>query len=202
MTMTALASHPPLDAPVLLVPALRASLQAKLQRQLARSLIARIDGPTPDASTTPAPSFLAAVRATVQRPAQVAQRDAWVVPPDGVGCDVAIAIDYEDRWRDEERHVLDVFKSAVEELVVWLTTEQHALLVRSPREFLELTPRPETSELYDYAVRPSGGRNRTTRWPRSCERRIAPSTATSRCGCSRSAGSRSPAPRRGAGPCW
>lgn len=147
--------------------AIRASLQAKLERLLARPIIAKIPRSGSSASeAVPTGDF------NVFRAIQIAARDsqptagrsgqggAWSEDSDDGTCRVRIHLDYDDLWRGREKEILETVKSTVESPVTFLTNEQKLLLERSPREFLELNPRPESAELVSYEVEDIGGSDR------------------------------------------
>lgn len=153
-------ASPPRD----LVPALRASLTAKLERLLDRPLVARISGAV---VTPPRPSFERAssvLQAIASIPsaghASGAATSGWSEDPSDGTWRVAIELDYDDLWRGREKEVRERVSSTVESSVTFLTDEQRLLLERSPRELLELMPRPETAELVDFEVALVGGSER------------------------------------------
>jgi len=139
-----------------LVPAIRASLQAKAERLLARPLIATIR--RNDGSTTHAPSIFQILQRASS--ALDASRTTWREDPDDGTCSVAIAIDYQGAWRDREKEVLETIRNTLEAAVTLLTEEQRNLLLRSPREFLALRPPPESLELVEFTASPDGNRQR------------------------------------------
>lgn len=138
---------------------LRDGLQARLERLLMRPLLARVvteAAPPVDGAPEALRALVEASQAATQSPA----RRAWRTNPDDGTCSVRIAIDYDDVWRGAEREVHDTVANTVEEMVTFLTDEQRALLVRSPREFLALEPRPEMAELMSFELERVGGASR------------------------------------------
>ncbi|MCP4805185.1 MAG: AAA family ATPase, partial [Proteobacteria bacterium] len=73
---------------------------------------------------------------------------------------VGVDIDYDDLWRGAERDLLDTVRGSIEEQVTYLTEPQKQLLERSPREFLELCPKPETAVLVQFQCERVGGGER------------------------------------------
>ena len=141
------ASHAPLHAQSL-VPALRASLNAKLERLLARPLIARVGAGAPaeeQTAPTDGQSTFQALRSAARSVA--VEGGAWTEDAEDGTVTVRVAIDYERTWREREREVLAAIKNAIEGSVTLLTEAQKVLLERSPRAFLELQSRPEAVEL-------------------------------------------------------
>lgn len=74
----------------------------------------------------------------------------WREDPEDGTCSVRISLDYDDLWRGYEREILDTVSSTLEGAITFLTNEQKLLLERSPREFLALSPRPESAELISF----------------------------------------------------
>lgn len=88
------------------------------------------------------------------------QIGAWTENPDEGTFSVQIRLDYDDLWRGCEKEILETVRSTIESPVTFLTSEQKALLERSPREFLALNPRPESAELVDFDRELYGGSER------------------------------------------
>lgn len=104
-----------------LVAGIRASLNAKLERLLARPLVARIVDPA-----------------------------SWREDPNDGTCSVRAWIDYDDKWRGREKEVLESVTGTLEGAVTFLTDRQKVILEASPREFLALDPPPESAELVSF----------------------------------------------------
>lgn len=165
----------PHPAPVGLVPAIESSLVAKRERLLRRPLIAKVVLPsglspghgededeTDDADEgADELDFFAAVQADTRAraPRSFGSRrpSPWREDSRDGTWRVSIAIDYADLWRGSEKEVLEVVQGTIENHVAFLTDEQHQLLLRSPREYLDLFPPPESAELIGYRIEPSGG---------------------------------------------
>lgn len=150
-----------------LAPAIRSSLRAKLERLLSRPLIAALPVPTPreDAEagrggTDPFRSLQSAAWDSQPSAGRSGQAAAWFENPDDGTCLVRVEIDYLDLWRGCEKEVLQIVKNSVDSPVTFLTEDQKILLERSPREFLALSPRPESAELVTYRAEPIGGSDR------------------------------------------
>lgn len=146
---------------------IRASLQAKLERMIAHPLVAAVvrlaqDGQTGSSSEPAAFRFLHAAAQSTQPAASRAAQAAWQENADDGTCTIRIQIDYLDTWRGSEREILEIVRSTIETPVTFLTADQLLLLERSPREFLRLTPRPETAELLGYRTDDIGGAERVT----------------------------------------
>lgn len=136
--------------PTDLTHAIRASLNAKLQRLLERPLIARIGGTLHD-DDTPAAFRLAEQASRAFAPESSTRcRPDWTVDPEDGTCSVRIQIDYDDRWRGHEKMVLETVRNTLEGAVTFLSDTQRTLLEQSPREFLALNPRPESVELLSF----------------------------------------------------
>jgi hypothetical protein len=146
-----------------LAPAIRASLNAKLERLLERPIIARIVDAELEVENTEVDDmpgvFSALQRAAVALApaASTARRSAWRQDPVDGTCSVRIALDYDDHWRGKEKEILDTVANTVEGAITFLTGEQRMLLERSPREFLALDPRPDTAELISFERENIGG---------------------------------------------
>jgi hypothetical protein len=156
------AEEPTLPPPRSLVPAMRASLYAKLERLLARPLVARLadaSSPPSDSDARACPDAFLALASAVAT-ATPASKPVWHVDAKDGTCRVRVEIDYDDLWRGCEREVLDTLGAAIEEQVVFLTEAQQRLLTRSPREYLALSPRPESLELVEYESARIGGSTR------------------------------------------
>lgn len=153
----------PVAPPNAVVRAIRLSLHARVERLLARPLIARVGAertpspPTIEEDDDGLPAIFGSLGAVLKssQPAFGRWSSPWTERPDG--CTVEISIDYADLWRGCEKEVLDAVEGTVEGLVTFLTDEQHLLLRRSPREFLALMPRPEVAELIAYRKVDAGG---------------------------------------------
>ncbi len=138
-----------------LVPSIRASLEAKIERLLQRPLIARVATARPAPRPVPVDDGVFdlfdelddTIRAFAPARAGGRERSPWRTDPSDGTCTVRIAIDYDDLWRGREREVRETVAGTVDQFVALLTDQQRALLERSPREFLELHPRPERVEL-------------------------------------------------------
>jgi len=150
-----------------LTPAIRSSLQAKLERLLARPIIAAIPSASSAANGATrfgGPDIFRALQLAAQDSQPSAGRSGqggpWTENPDDGTCLVRIEIDYDDLWRSREKEILETVKNTVESPVTFLTSEQKTLLERSPREFLELNPRPESAELVAYRLESKGGSER------------------------------------------
>lgn len=150
-----------------LAPAIRSSLQAKLERLLARPIIATLPSAasSPDSATRfSGPNIFCALQFAAQDSQPTAGRSgpggAWTENPDDGTCLVRIGLDYNDLWRGCEKEILETIKNTIESPVTFLTSEQKTLLERSPREFLDLNPRPESTELIAYRVEEIGGSER------------------------------------------
>lgn len=155
-------SHGSDDGRGSLIPGLRASLEAKVERLLQRPLITSVRREAPrrtnlDASELPA-FFRAVSDASEERQPD---RDPIGWREDAAGTwRVAIDLDYDDLWRGAEKDVVDTFRGGIEEQVTYLTQAQKELLERSPREFLELLPKPETAMLVHFRTEHIGGAER------------------------------------------
>ena len=160
------------DAPtrrIDLTPAIRSSLQAKLERLLARPMIAAVPSASPHASSESrvgGPDVFRALQLAAQdsQPSvgRSGQGGAWAENSDDGTCVVRIEIDYDDLWRGCEKEIVETVRNTVESPVTFLTSEQKTLLERSPREFLALNPRPESAELISYRTEYVGGSERVT----------------------------------------
>ncbi len=142
-----------------LAPGIRASLTAKLQRLLSRPIVARVVGAPDDPEDDPdadAPAAFLAL-AVAARPLRSKRPNPWHEDPTDGTCTVHIAIDYDDAWRGYEKEVRETTASTVESAVTFLTEPQRKLLVNSPREFMALSPRPESAELISFATENVGG---------------------------------------------
>lgn len=133
-------------------PAIRASLNAKLERLLSRPIIAQVvgtGGGGDDVDTRRLPEVLRALqeRARQFRPASL---DAWHEDSEDGTCSVRVCIDYDDKWRGCEKEIQQAVANCVEGAITCLTEHQKVLLERSPREFLALSPSPETAELHSF----------------------------------------------------
>ncbi|HMR11353.1 MAG TPA: hypothetical protein PKA88_36490, partial [Polyangiaceae bacterium] len=123
---------------------IRAVLNAKRERLLARPIIAQVaatapEGHAQDSAATPD------VFRTLQRAArdrQPASLDIWREDPTDGTCRVRIVIDYEDKWRGCEKEVLESIKGMIEGAITFLTEQQKLLLERAPHDFLALSPGP------------------------------------------------------------
>lgn len=120
-------NEPPVTSPPYnLVPAMRASLRAKLERLISRPIIGKIE-------RLPLVSSGGDVDTTERYR-------------------VRIAIDYQNRWRGREKEVITSMRGAIEESVSFLTAEQKSHLERSPLDFLTQRPSPPASELVSFEV--------------------------------------------------
>jgi len=147
-----------------LTTSIRASLSAKLERLLQRPIIAQIPRAKspPPAAARPIDDFMALLAATESVvPSQ--RHLTWHKDPTDGTWVVPVEIDYWDLWRGREKDVREEVLGCVESEVAFLTDEQKELLERSPREFLDLTPRPETAELVDFDAERVGGAERVVR---------------------------------------
>lgn len=150
-----------------LAPAIRSSLRAKLERLLSRPLIAALPVATPrsdvhadDGKTDPFRSLQSAAWDSQPSAGRSGQAAAWIENPEDGTCLVRVEIDYLDLWRGCEKEVLQTVKNSVDSPITFLTEDQKTLLERSPREFLALSPRPESAELVAYRAEPVGGGDR------------------------------------------
>lgn len=145
-----------------LAPGIRASLTAKLERLLSRPIIARVVG-APESTEPPqeddAPWGFQAL-ADAAAPLQPRKADPWREDPDDGTFTVRIAIDYDDAWRGCEKEIREAATATVEGSVTFLTETQRRLLVNAPREFLALSPRPESAELIAFETENVGGAGR------------------------------------------
>lgn len=143
-----------------LAPAIRASLTAKLERLLARPLIAHVIG-AEDAAADDADAPMAfQMFARASKELQPKAACLWHEDAKDGTCTVRIAIDYDDLWRGCDKEIRETVTSTVESHVTLLTKAQRLLLERSPREFLALSPRPETVELLSLVTESIGGSER------------------------------------------
>ncbi len=148
-----------------LTPAIRSSLQAKLERLLARPIIAEVVRTTSTADLPDeSPSFFRALsfaaRESQPKAGRSGQNGGWTENADEGTFTVRIRLDYDDQWRGCEKEILETVRSTIESPVTFLTNEQKTLLERSPREFLALNPRPESAELVDFDRELYGGSDR------------------------------------------
>ena len=152
-----------------LVPAIRASLHAKLERLLRRPIIARIISPASEPGCVEEdPDNLPAVFRVLTTVARAAaptvgaggRANPWREDPKDGSFSVSIALDYADLWRGCEKEILEAVTGLVENHITFLTDDQKLLLERSPREFLALEPRPESAELLAFQTRMIGGGQR------------------------------------------
>ena len=153
--MRALTVHTRSDLREGLVPALRSSLAAKVERLLQRPLITEVGGSSdaPARLDEGAPEmFQAFSRATASRRPD---GSAWREDPVEGTWRVEVAIDYDDLWRGSEKEVLDTVRGTLEERVTYLTEAQKELLERSPRELLDL--QLETATLVRFRTERVGG---------------------------------------------
>lgn len=152
-----------------LVPAIRASLEAKLDRLLHRPLVAELVNAAPvedDADgeeDDDIPDIFAALSRGSRERAPTRGRSGrptpWIENRDGT-CSFAIRIDYDDAWRGYEKEVRETVEGTLESKVAFLTPEQCKLLRTSPREFLELHPGPEMGDLLGRELDTVGGAER------------------------------------------
>lgn len=156
-------NRPQITSPHDLVPAMRAMPHAKLERLLARPLIARVAGTTPAGGSRPndddVPDAFRALRSASFELEPNSGEGFRESSEDGT-CVLRISIDYDDRWRGCEKEIHETVKGAVESAVTFLTDAQKLLLERSPREFLALSPAPETAELISFETEKVGGSTR------------------------------------------
>ena len=153
-----------------LVPAIRESLNAKLERLLRRPLVASLVQPAEQdqeqkyGTSSWIPDLFAALNLGIDRALPESKgrhhKDIWAEDPDDGTCTLPIAIDYTDLWRGSEREVQEMVQGTIESFVTFLTEDQRLLLERSPREFLALEPPPETSELVGFKMENVGGSDR------------------------------------------
>lgn len=143
-----------------LAPAIRASLNLKLERLLLRPLIATlVDAEPEEVEADDGPDIFRMLQQSARAHAP-RKRVLWREDPKDGTCSVRIRIDYDDLWRGYEKEVMETIAGTVESHVAFLTDEQRRLLERSPREFLELEPRPESAELLQFEAEPVGGSQR------------------------------------------
>lgn len=147
-----------------LAPAIRSSLQAKLERLLARPIIATVPSSSTGATRVGGPDIFRALQSAALDSQPSAGwsglEGAWTENPDDGTCLVCVEFDYDDLWRGREKEILETVKNTIESPVTLLTDEQKALLQRSPRDFLALNPWPESLELVSYRVEKIGGSER------------------------------------------
>jgi hypothetical protein len=152
-----------IDCGVDLTAAIRASLNAKLERLLQRPLIAElVTNEEPEASEPPAEGSVDEVFAALVEAARdyvPVGRTGWFGNEDG-SSSVCVTVDYEDLWRGREREIRETVSGCIEGEVTFLTEWQRDLLVSSPRQFLELEPRPEAAELISFETETVGGSER------------------------------------------
>ena len=137
--------------------AVKMVLQTKMERLMARPIIASLkvnkpmqyDGAQPESSTADEAWISMMRQATPHDRRLQAIDELAAITPEGAW-KTGIAIDYMDLWRGKESEIERQFESCLENMVVYLTKEQELLLRRTPREFLELNPRPQAAELLDY----------------------------------------------------
>jgi DNA polymerase III delta prime subunit len=146
---------------------IRASLEAKLERLLARPLIATVLQRDEAEESGDAPSVDPVFRSLQvftrnRRPNFQSGGSAWTENAEDGSCRVEIEIDYLGDWREREKEVLQTVTNARETPVTFLTEEQKVLLERSPREFIGLMPQPETADLNDFETEKYGGAERVT----------------------------------------
>ncbi len=138
-----------------LIPVIRASLQARMERLLAHPVIARIDNGTVNRrprSGTPTPvDSVMTLFANRYESQESRTSGAWQENATDGTATVRVQIDYDGEWSgDAGAHaVLDAVKGALEEQIACLTDSQLALLRRSPRAFLASTNR-ENIDLVEY----------------------------------------------------
>jgi hypothetical protein len=155
-----------------LIPVIRASLQARLERLLAHPVIAKIDnGSSNRMHRTGAPTPVDSVMDLfAERYASQESRTsgAWQENATDGTATVRVQIDYDGEWSgDAGAHaVLDIVKGALEEQIACLTDYQLALLRRSPRAFLA-SPNRENIDLVEYDD------DRVGRYPRVTALRLA-----------------------------
>ena len=166
--------------------AIQVSLRAKLERLLRRPVIARVGAPNAQAydedeledelddeqdelddEQDEAPglpeifSFLSTAASPAHPRSPPSRRERlWREDPSDGTVKVSIEIDYDDLWRGAEKEILEAVVGTVENHVTFLTDAQHRLLTRSPREFLDLQPKPESAELLSYRWEMIGGSQR------------------------------------------
>jgi hypothetical protein len=144
------------------VEAMRASLEAKLERALQRPYIASVRAEQrsralPTQQRAPSLFDLFDEVASEHAPQR---REPWIqTTRDGTWL-LRLSFDYDDTWRGCEKEILDTVRNQIEDFVTYLTEEQKRLLERSPREFLELNPRPECAELLSFRTENVGGSER------------------------------------------
>ncbi len=172
-----------------ILPSIQRSLNAKIERLLRRPIIARVelrseeqnewleDGDDQSDSVETdeegaegaegeegIPEMFRvieeAARSSVPNGGRVRRDSPWREDPQDGTCRVSIAIDYADLWRGAEKEILEAVNSTIENHVTFLTEEQHLLLRRSPREFMQLEPKPETAELIAFRAPFIGGSER------------------------------------------
>ena len=158
--------------------AIQVSLRAKLERLLRRPVIARVVAPNAqayeddeheddqdeleeEADIPEIFSFLSAAASPAYPKAPPSRRERlWREDPSDGTVKVSIEIDYDDLWRGAEKEILEAVVGTIENHVTFLTDAQHKLLTRSPREFLDLQPKPESAELLTYRWELIGGSQR------------------------------------------
>ncbi|MBT9560406.1 MAG: AAA family ATPase [Myxococcales bacterium] len=148
-----------------LAPAIRASLNSKLERLLSRPIIAKIPRAValPVGSTPTVPGMFGILRqASLECAPARSTTSTWSHDEKEGTWTLRIDFDYDDLWRGKEREVLAAVTNCIEEPVTFLTAVQHQILTRSPREFLALMPRPLQLELLDLRKEEIGGSERVT----------------------------------------
>lgn len=142
---------------------IRASLFAKLERLLSRPLIAELAVAKAEAEIDDEifPDFFReialAAREITSAESASRKESLWQQDPEDGTCTLSVAIDYNDLWRGNEKEVLEAVIGTIEGHVTYLTEAQKCLLERSPREFLQLNPRPESAELVSHRTEMVGG---------------------------------------------
>lgn len=151
-----------------LVPAIRASLVARLQRLLASPIVARIvrrgsedeeeGSDVEDGDERASPPIFGAFERALEECDDVADDDEGDSEEGSLA--IPVSLDYADRWRGYEKEVIEAVRGTVESPIAFLTDEQRMLLERSPAEFLELEPRPQAVELVSFKTENIGGSER------------------------------------------
>ena len=143
------------------VPAIKASLHAKLEGLLKNPLIADIEQSAPDKEPPRNVPFLFGILANAANAVDSAQR-SWREEGESGNWSLRVRIDYDDAWRGCEKEILQAVKGTIDQRVVFLTDQQRKLLMRAPREFLGLNPAPEDATLVSFRREFIGGSERVT----------------------------------------
>ena len=138
-----------------LAPAIRSSLQAKLERLLSLPIIAAVSQERGDEDpSSSCPDIFRALQRAAQDSQPAVGRsglgDAWAENPEDGTCRDRVEIDYDDLWRGDEKEILETVRNTVESPVTLLTTAQRDLLER-------LTFPPKTGPVPEWYFGPDQG---------------------------------------------